>query len=308
MEPPGDTAACPLPDGRTLDYWEGGDPSGFPVLVHPGTPGSRLFGRHLHAAAVDARVRLVVLSRPGYGGSSMLPPGLAAVAEDTLALADSLGLSRFAVLGTSGGGPNAVATGCRGPERVTCVGVLAGPGDVGAAGDDAETDEQAGVVEMLSEDPEAALAQVRDEVAAMFDPLLALDDEAFVEGFLSLVPAGPTVHSGDEHFKRYWADDLRESLRTYDGFARDSLSWGVPWDVDPATLNRPCLLWYGDADQMVPPEHGEWLAGRVPDARLTRLPGEGHAATILDHLPTVLPALVDPAPLDAAPVDSAPTP
>lgn len=308
MEPPGNTASCLLPDGRTLDYWDGGDPAGFPVLVHPGTPGSRLFGRHLHAAAVDARVRLVVLSRPGYGGSSVLPPGLAAVAEDTVALADSLSLPRFAVLGTSGGGPNAVATGCRAPERVTCVAVLAGPGDVGAAGDDAETEEQARVVALLSEDPEAAMTQVRNEVASMCDPLLALDDEALVDGFLSLVPAGPTVHSGDEHFKRYWADDLRESLRSYDGFARDSLSWGVPWDIDPATLGRPCLLWYGDADQMVPPEHGAWLAGRVPGARLTRLPGDGHAATILDHLPAVLAALVDAAPLDPTPLDPAPTP
>jgi len=279
MEPPGRLDACVLDDGRTLEMWEGGDLTGSPVVVHPGTPGSRLSGRHLHAAAVAAGVRLVVPSRPGYGGSSPAPPGLALVADDTLALADALGLRRFAVLGTSGGGPYALATGCRAPARVTCVGVLAGPADLPTEDD--------------PQDPAGAEARLRDEAAAVFDPLLALTDEAMVEGFLSLVPAGPTSHTGDEHFTRYWADDLRESLRSPDGFARDNLSWGLGWDVDAATLQRPCLLWYGDADEMVPPEHGAWLAGQVGGSRLTRLPGAGHAATIFDHLPDVFAALLE---------------
>jgi hypothetical protein len=43
--------AVTAPDGRTLTVHEGGDPSGVPVLVHMGTPGSGLlYEPHLRDA------------------------------------------------------------------------------------------------------------------------------------------------------------------------------------------------------------------------------------------------------------------
>ena len=67
------TDACTLSDGRTLSYATGGDPDGFPVVVHHGTPGSRLFGALLSEPAIEAGVRLLVPDRPGYGRSSPPP-------------------------------------------------------------------------------------------------------------------------------------------------------------------------------------------------------------------------------------------
>ena len=60
MEGPGRDATCVLPDGRTLDYWEGGDPDGKAVLYHGGTPCTRVFGRTGHETALDNGVRLGV--------------------------------------------------------------------------------------------------------------------------------------------------------------------------------------------------------------------------------------------------------
>src|SRR3954452_16993060 len=107
MEGPGQDQSCVLRDGRTLEYWEGGDPHGRGVVFHPGSPCTRVMGREGHDAALAAGVRLVAISRPGYGGST-LPngrPSLRAVGIDTAALARGLGMEHYAVLGASGGGP-----------------------------------------------------------------------------------------------------------------------------------------------------------------------------------------------------------
>src|SRR4051794_34782099 len=125
MAPPlvGQDRELTLPDGRTVVCWEGGDPSGSPVLFHSGTPSGRLQATLGHEAALQSGVRLLSFNRPGYGGSSLSPPGLAAVGFDGLAVMDRCDVDRFAVLGTSGGGPYALATGLADPARVTAVGV-----------------------------------------------------------------------------------------------------------------------------------------------------------------------------------------
>src|SRR5690242_16188951 len=73
-------------------------------------------------------VRLIAPTRPGYGDSTLSPPGLARTAPDTVELADQLGLDRFALVGSSGGGPFALAVAAAAPERVSAVAVLGSPG------------------------------------------------------------------------------------------------------------------------------------------------------------------------------------
>ncbi|HUZ70748.1 MAG TPA: hypothetical protein VMU65_13650 [Candidatus Saccharimonadales bacterium] len=60
-------------DGRRLAVEEDGDPEGIPVLVHNGTPNSRLLYKHHIADAVARGIRLISYDRPGYGGSSPAP-------------------------------------------------------------------------------------------------------------------------------------------------------------------------------------------------------------------------------------------
>src|SRR5215212_9396564 len=130
MDGPGRDASCVLPDGRVLEFWDGGDPQGRPVVFHPGTPSCRVLGRYGHEAALSAGVRLLAVSRPGYGGSTATStvPSLMATGRDTAALAAAAGLEEYAVLGTSGGGPFAVAAAVADPDVVRAVGVVAGIG------------------------------------------------------------------------------------------------------------------------------------------------------------------------------------
>jgi pimeloyl-ACP methyl ester carboxylesterase len=106
-------------DGRRLAYATYGDPDGRPVLVHHGSPGSRLVGQLLDGAARERGLRLVAPDRPGFGRSTHDPdrtipdwPG------DAAAVLDALGIERASVVGFSGGGPFALAVAAAYPDRV----------------------------------------------------------------------------------------------------------------------------------------------------------------------------------------------
>jgi pimeloyl-ACP methyl ester carboxylesterase len=118
------TGHAPAADGRRLTYCDNGDPAATPVISHHGTPGSRLV-RHPDEDAMlaDLGLRMISYDRPGYGESDP-QPGRRVVdaADDVAALADHLGIDRFAVVGTSGGGPHALACSARLGPRISRVG------------------------------------------------------------------------------------------------------------------------------------------------------------------------------------------
>lgn len=117
-------------DGREIEYVELGDPHGEPVVHLHGTPGTAGSAALLEDAASRYGVRLLAITRPGYGRSTTTQPGLASVGRDVGELARALGVDEFAVLGVSGGGPFALATAAALPARVRLVLVAAGPGPV----------------------------------------------------------------------------------------------------------------------------------------------------------------------------------
>jgi pimeloyl-ACP methyl ester carboxylesterase len=289
---PGDLGAVRLADGRTVEYWAGGDPSGRPVVFLPGTPNSRRQGVHGHEAAVATGVRLLALSRPGYGGSTNTPPSLAGVGADVAQVAGLLGVDRFSVLGMSGGGPYAVASALAAPDRVQALGVLAGVGPWTEldppTGTDAE--ERRWLAEAVAGHPARALGHFLDSAHRAFDSMLALPDEAMLDVFFAGAPAGD-IDRSDVAARRRWARDLREALTSYHGFARDNVSWGATWDIDPHDVSVPAHLWYGGADLMVPAAHGAWLADQVPDAHLVVRRGEGHGSVTFGHWPETLATL-----------------
>ena len=104
----GDTVVMDLPDGRELAWLELGCPSGPPVFVFHGTPGSRLQVSFDEEPITASGVRFIAPDRPGYGHSSFhRGRRLADWASDVSRLADHLQIDRFSVVGISGGGPHA---------------------------------------------------------------------------------------------------------------------------------------------------------------------------------------------------------
>ncbi|KAE8452064.1 hypothetical protein EG329_002230 [Mollisiaceae sp. DMI_Dod_QoI] len=123
-----DSQTVVLPDHRTLGYAEYGNPNGKPLLFFHGFPSSRLEAYALDSIALRRNIRLLALDRPGFGLSSHDPHRhINDWPTDVQAFASKLGLSRFMVLGASGGGPYALACAKQLPsEMLSAVGVLAG--------------------------------------------------------------------------------------------------------------------------------------------------------------------------------------
>jgi pimeloyl-ACP methyl ester carboxylesterase len=277
-----------LDDGRTVVAWEGGAPDSVPILFHHGTPSGRLQARLGAAVARRLGIRLVSFNRPGYGESTDTAPGLASVGEDTLRVADALDLREFAVLGVSGGGPYALATALADPERVRAVGLAAGVGPWRLIEPPDATDPDLPLLALVDAgDVSGALEGFRAQGRAEFDQLLELADGPMIAEFFRGAPAAD-IEWLDEGL---WAEDLRDALRSYDGYARDNVSWGGPWDIDPGALRTPVWLWYGADDRLVPPSHGTWLADRIPQATLVVHAGEGHGRTTFTHWETMFSAL-----------------
>src|SRR5262249_55578279 len=93
-------------DGRMLAIAECGDPDGFPVFLLHGTPGSRFAGQSDASAYANVGARVITYDRPGYGGSDRFRGRrFVDCVADVSAIADSLGVERFAVIGGSSGGP-----------------------------------------------------------------------------------------------------------------------------------------------------------------------------------------------------------
>lgn len=113
-----------LSDGRDLAYTTGGDPKGDPVVVHHGTPGSRLFAALVSDVAVDEGIRLIAPDRPGYGRSSPPPTDwtLSDWRSDLHELLDAESIERAGLVGFSGGGPFAFAA--ADSQRITKLGLI----------------------------------------------------------------------------------------------------------------------------------------------------------------------------------------
>jgi pimeloyl-ACP methyl ester carboxylesterase len=282
-----------LAGGRTLEVWEGGDADGVPVVFQHGTPSGRLQARLGEDAARRSGVRLVSFNRPGYGRSTDTPPSLASVGVDTLVVADALGIEEFAVLGASGGGPYAVATGLADQVRVRAVGLAGGVGPWRFVEPPDPTDPDLPILALADAgDIEGALKGFRADAGGRYEKLLALPDPAMTEDFFSGVPEEDAGWLTPEN-KRLFGLDLRDTLRTYDGYARDNVAWGAEWDIDPARLEVPTWLWFGDLDLMVPPSHGVWYAERVPNSTLVTRAGNGHGSTIFEYWDDMLTTLRD---------------
>jgi pimeloyl-ACP methyl ester carboxylesterase len=290
-----------LPDGRCAELWRGGDPSGLPVLFFHGCPDSRLAARTGDAAAARAGVRLVAVSRPGYGGSDADDSDHLSVADDTVAVADELGIDRFGVLGMSVGGPYALACAARHPGRVTGAAVAAAPADVPALDPpyprDEPTPEQQAFfarlaassveegVELMRPDFEAYVARV-----APHEP----DDAALRERWLADLPpldAALVARLPVGHV----AQHARESVGRTEGYLRDAAVSFRAWAFDPAEVTCPVFLHYGELDTQVSVRNGIWQREHLPDASLVVHLRTGHLGTLWQHWDEMLGDLADTA-------------
>jgi pimeloyl-ACP methyl ester carboxylesterase len=256
-------------DGRSLAVAQWGDPDGVPIVSLHGTPGSRLTRPANEEAVRRAGINLITYDRPGYGGSDR-SAGRQVVdcAGDVQAIVDALGVSRFAVIGRSGGGPHSLAVAARMPDRVAAAECVVGvaPFDANGldwtAGMDAENVAEFGWVAQGEQVLHRELAsEAKDDLERMSaDPAKVLSDHWQLADADREVLARTDVNS-------VLVASSREAYRQgVWGWVDDDLAFVRPWGFDVAEIQVPVMVRYGRQDVMVPAAHGAWLAENVPGA------------------------------------------
>jgi pimeloyl-ACP methyl ester carboxylesterase len=283
VPPEGDaTGAVFLADGRTVAFFDGGDPDGFPVIGLHGTPGCRLNRLIDDSVYAQAGVRYVTTDRAGYGLSTRhWGRSVADEASDVLAVADALGFERFSVVGGSGGGPHALACAALMDGRVVrvaCQSSLAPLGTRALPRDEWLTDMDPEIAaelawaetgeEVLTREMERAQELMASRLAE--DPGMIMGSEASPGDVEFLLR--PEVIAA---FDRIVPEQARHGVG---GSVDDTLAFAKHWGFDLSAITVPVLLTYGAEDSSCPVAHGRFLARSIPTAITIEVAGEGHFA------------------------------
>ena len=268
------------PDGGLIEGRHVGPADGRTVVLHHGTPGSALLAHEFAAVAEAHGLFVIALSRPGYAGSTRRAGRTVAdvVADVRLAL-DHVGRDRYASVGWSGGGPHALACAARDAER--CVGAwsLAGvaPYGVGFDWTAGMAEENVEEFRLALEGGEAYLAML-EAARPLF---LEATPDTVVDLFGGLLPPVDRAALAPLEARELFVESLAQGFAEgYWGFHDDDRAFLTDWGFDPSAIDTPVAVWFGDADTMVPPSHGEWLVEHVARATRRFAPGEGHLSIL----------------------------
>ena len=291
--------------GRMLTAETWGAPSGAPVFLLHGTPGSRLGPRPRSSVLYRLGIRLIAYDRPGYGGSERFSGRkVADAASDVAAIADHLGIDKFAVVGRSGGGPHALACAAILTERVTRAAAL-----VSLAPRDAEgLNWYAGMGESNVAEYQAA-ESARQGVAARIAP----HADSMRENPLSHIDfLDAELHESDRRviadygIRAMLSSNFAEALKNSgDGWVDDILAFISPWGFDVRRISAPVMLWHGADDVFSPVAHTEWLARRLKNPTVMIEPNMAHFGAVA-ALPSILHWLASGSPSERRDLPAAP--
>jgi class 3 adenylate cyclase len=214
-------------------------------------PGSALFLRTLASFS-----RLIFFDRRGMGASDPLPPDplppWESYAEELAVILDEVGSERAAIMAAHDAGPTALFFAGTRPERTSAL-ILVHTSARYVAADDYPIGIPLAVAEAI---------------------LAEIDQRWGTEALVSImVPS----RVGDQRFCRWFAKWLRTGASPR--VVQVLLGAALEVDVRPLLplVRAPTLVLHRRDEQLLPLQHGRYLADHLPQARLVELPGSDAA-------------------------------
>lgn len=272
-----------LRDGRNLAYSEWGDPSGTPVVLLHGSPGSRLFVPD----DISPSVRLFTCNRPGYGNSTGAPGRTVLdVADDLAELLDELGVAKAAVVAWSGGCPSGAAFAFKYPHRTTALALVSGPGPL---------DEVPGAWDLLGHRRRKPAEWARSGDIQRTTESIFANVEPFLENPIAFLGAGrgpDTDIVSNPRFRPMLEAQIIEAFAHPDGVAQDLIAMWLPFGFALRDLRVRTCTFQGELDR---DNHADMAhyAREIPGATATVWPGLGHFG-LLVRFQEVIDAVTDP--------------
>ncbi|NJD27036.1 MAG: alpha/beta fold hydrolase [Chloroflexi bacterium] len=225
---------------------------GFPSHVELAWEYPRLAHFYRQLASI---CRLIVMDKRGIGLSDRVPPaelpGLEQRADDVRAVLDDVGVTRAALIGASDGGPLAALFAATYPDRTDRL-VL-----INTYARRLRTDDY----------PWGPSAE---EWAAFQDDLRQHWGQPL---FMDVLAPGQLQ---DAEFIEWWARLLRQSVSLGSAAAYLAMNTGVDVRSVLSAIHVPTLVIHRSGDRINPIGGGQFMAARIPGARLVELPGEEH--------------------------------
>ena len=242
-----------------------------------GWPSSRLEA----GLAPPLPFRLIAFDRPGYGLSDPAPSAsLQSLAGDVGALAAHLGMTRFPVVGVSGGGPVATACARFMPDRVSAL-TLISPvppfQNVRGGG--------LGLLMRLGRQP----ALMWPAVLAARRFILSDRADALVFGRLMTGRDGEVMTQGR---RLQLLAAMREGLRASTAGARlDARLYGTEWGFRLEDIAVATTVWHGSKDSLIPVSLVQAYAA-IPGADIRIMPDDGHYSLAIGQTAMILADLL----------------
>jgi len=253
-----------------------GDPEGFPLFVFHGTPGSRLSWRSGDPIARISGLKVITTDRPGYGLSDPKPDRtLLDWPDDVAALADHLGLKRFAVAGGSGGGPHAAACAYKLPDRVSVAILYSSPAPANFSG----ATKGLSFANLGSVLLSRYAPWLRRVLMKRYREIFLKNPDGYIDALASqMSPCDQRILRRAEVRERIEAE-IREAYRQgVEGHIVDSrlVMTGKSWGFDLGAIIVPVHVWYGERDRLVTKAMARYLVEAIPTAQAHFLPDKGH--------------------------------
>jgi len=275
-----------LSDGRTLGYAEYGAPEGKPVFYFHGSPGSRIdwLLSDSDDSAAELNARIIAVDRPGMGLSDF-KRGREFLdwPDDVIELADALQVDRFAVLGSSGGGPYAAVCALKIPGRLTKTAIVCGMGPAEAPGSNE------GASWILPGKP----SLIRRLIMILSSMGVQKNPDRFLSRSKESLSEPDRLLLDQPEVAKAYIDTVREAFRSGIGGAnQEAALYTRPWRFRLQDITTEIHLWHGELDLSVLISVGRYVADAIPNCHATFLKDEAHISLPHNHIREILSVLV----------------
>ena len=270
-----------LKDNKQLGFAEYGEPHGKPILFFHGLAGSRLDARLLHKIATTNHCRLISIDRPGMGLSSFdKKRTILSWADDVKAFADHFNLSKFAIIGHSGGAPFVAACLYKIPERLTGAAIVSGMGPF----------------ELLAATASLSRGQRLLNSAIRRLPWIATccmkltrwmfsHPTMLKQGLKKMTDADSHILQSGVNINALGATLMETFRQGVAGAAQEMQLTLKPWGFHLGAIKATCpvTVWQGGLDKQAPAIHAELYAQLISNSKLTFLENEGHLSVLINQ-------------------------
>lgn len=284
-----------LPDGRQLFWVEQGDMTGLPVIcLH-----SFLYGVDWPDDAVEAlaskHLRVISISRPGFGASDFAPSAygddlLNTVANDIRQLMDHLGIERAIIMGHVIGSVYALRFALLHPARVAAL-LAVSHAPIWRDEWLEQLPKRQRIIARITQHAPHLLPFVTRAGVALIDAGYL---EQFVNALHKDIPADARALKRKTVFDAVAKGLEHTTQQGSEGFRRDCPFALTDFSTTARALETPLHIIHGEGDKIVPLRNIELFAEVAPATRVTRVKGAGQLV-LFSHWQVVLKALSEAA-------------